>query len=215
MADEPAPAPDNRGTDTGAEAGGAAAPEPDPLPQALRGDAGPSPAEDLGRFAATRRREALRADRPSADERRRPAPLGWLVFLLVVAAILAGLWFGRHELVARLPQAAALYDQVGIPVNAVAPDLELRDVTRRRTLADGENLLVVEGRIVNTANASREVPAMRVVLFDGEGGELAAWTFAPEARRLPPQGESYFSTSRPDPPSEARELSLTFAQPGT
>lgn len=193
------------------------APEPDPLPRALRGESehDAPPADEHEPFGADRRRRALHADRAAEDARRRPSPVGWLVFLMVVAAIVAGLWFGRNELVARVPQAAGLYEMVGIPVNAVAPDLELRDVTRRRTVADGENLLVIEGRIVNTANATREVPQMRVVLFDAAGVELSSWTFGPEAKTLPPRGETFFSTSRADPPQAARELSLTFTKGGS
>ncbi|WP_277738574.1 DUF3426 domain-containing protein [Ferruginivarius sediminum] len=188
-------------------------PEEDPIPQGLRAapeEGEPTPEEDLERFGAARRRRALHAEREPEPVRRRAGPLGWLVLLMVVAAIVAGLWFGRNELVARVPQAAALYDLVGLPVSAVAPDLELRDVSRRRSVADGKSLLTIEGRIINTADASREVPGMRVVLFDAGGNELSRWTFKPEAKTLPPGGETHFSTSRADPPDEARELSLTF-----
>jgi len=167
--------------------------------------------EDLAEFRAAHHR-AMRAANP-ADEGRRRLPLGWLLFAVVVVAIVAGGWFGRQQVVAFVPQTAALYELAGVPVNSVAPGLELRDVTRRRQLVDDTNQLVLEGRIVNTGERAQRVPPILATLYDAEGERLTAWRFRARASRLDPGAETTFSARRPDPPKEARELSLSFVAP--
>ncbi|SDG38373.1 MJ0042 family finger-like domain-containing protein [Limimonas halophila] len=164
--------------------------------------------EDLAEFRAAHRR-AMRAANPEPDAGRR-FPLGWLVFAAVVLAIVAGGWFGRQQVVAYVPQTAALYDLAGVPVNSVAPGLKLRDVTRRRQLVNDTNQLVLEGRIVNSGDRAQSVPPIRATLYNQAGERLTAWRFRAEASQLAPGAETTFSSRRPDPPKEARELSLTF-----
>lgn len=172
-------------------------------------------ADELAEFRAARRRAMQESDLFDEPARRRRGPvLGWLLFFLVVAALLAGGWFGRDHIVAAVPQAADVYAMVGVPVSAPASGLELRDVTRSQRLVDGEARLVIEGRVVNSARTEREVPAIKATLYDADGNELATWTFAVEESLLEPGGAASFSTERVDPPENAREVSLTFNGPG-
>lgn len=214
-------------TPTTAEAEAQAAPESaatpeEPLPRALRGEppepeagAGQAGEGDTDHLRSGRRRRSLHPESEAPRPRRRRTALGWLILLLVIAGLAAGLWYGRNHVVAQVPQAARLYEMAGIPVHTVAPDLELRDVTRRRQLDGERHLLIIEGRIVNTASHARPVPDLRVELVDEAGETLSSWSFSSEADRLPAGGETRFKTQRTDPPAEARELSLTFVPPGS
>lgn len=169
-------------------------------------------ADELDAFRAARRR-AIRDEYRSVQEpepRRRRPVIGWMLFVLVVAGLVAGGWFGRDQIVAAVPQAADLYDMVGVPVDVASPALELRDVTRSQHLVDGRTRLLIEGRIVNTAASARDIPTIRATLYDATGNELAAWTFVAEEQRLEPGASAIFSTEREDPPADAREVSLTF-----
>jgi len=167
--------------------------------------------EDLAEFRAAHRR-AMRAASAEPEAGRR-FPWGWTVLAVVVVALVAGGWFGRQQVVAYVPQTAALYDLAGIPVNSVAPGLELRDVTRRRQLVQDTNQLVLEGRIVNTGEQAQTVPPIRATLYNAAGERLTAWRLTAQASRLAPGAETTFSSRRPDPPKEARELSLSFIAP--
>jgi len=166
------------------------------------------------RAADARARGGRRRERPERHEtsRRRPV-VGWSVFILVVAAILAGAWFGRHGIVERFPRAAGLYDLVGISVNTVAPGLELRNVRRKRETANGTSFLVISGEILNTSDSTRAVPGLKITLFDAAGQELVSWRVNAADAALPPGGRTTFRAQRANPPDTARELSLMFARP--
>lgn len=194
-----------------ATAGDSAAPQSD-------GGAGDPEAE-----AGVRAFESsLRANRTSADAAPADVPgdgrrrntgviVGWVLLVLVILGAVAGLHRFRDQVVAQVPQAAQLYRMAGIEVPAVGAGLELRDVTRTRRLVDGESLLVIEGRVVNTGERETPVPPLRVALFDAAGDEVLAWTVRVGESRLPAGGETRFSTRRENPPETAREFALTFA----
>ncbi len=159
-------------------------------------------------------RDGRRRDRRERREPPRRRPLvGWSVFVLVVAAILAGAWFGRHGIVERFPRAAGLYDLLGVSVNTVAPGLELRNVRRKRETANGTSFLVISGEILNTSDSTRAVPGLKITLFDAAGQELVSWRVNAADAALAPGGRTTFRAQRANPPATARELSLMFARP--
>lgn len=202
-----------------AEAAPATAPEPE-TPRPEPEEAAPQPSfesfEDVRQRVSASRRERPAPPREPESRGRRFAPvLGWAVFVLVVIGIVAGAWFGRHGIVERFPRAAALYDMVGVPVSTVAPGLELRDVRRERETVEGTSFLIISGEIRNTGKGTRAVPALQVTLYDAQGTELVSWRVAADDAALPPGGSTTFRTRRADPPTDARELSLTFARPSS
>jgi predicted Zn finger-like uncharacterized protein len=158
---------------------------------------------------ARRRRQSETAKGDGREGRRGSGWLGWSLFVLVLLLLLVGLYVGRQHLVALLPEAAPLYQALGLDVARPGEGLDLRDVTQVRRVVNGEQMLLVEGRIVNTSERSRSLPLIRASIIDANGGVVNDWTFEAEAASLPPGGATTFRTSAKDPPRDGH-LSLDF-----
>jgi len=186
------------------------APAPDPAPDGPAAGGGETNAldEELTEFRAAHRR-AMRSANPEPEAKRR-SPVGWTLFFLVVVGLAASGWFGRERIVDRFPSAAAVYELAGVPVNTVAPGLELRDVSRSRQLTDGASELVIQGRIVNTAGGTRKLPRMRAVLMNEKGQPVGSWRFTARADRIAAGAATTFATTNDDPPKTARNLRIEF-----
>ncbi|MCG8354860.1 MAG: zinc-ribbon domain-containing protein [Kiloniellales bacterium] len=180
-------------------------------PPAQEGES--APIKPLQEFDLARRRSS-KTSKPEPKRRLPPLAAGWAALALLVGALAAGAWFGREQIVAQVPEAAKLYALVGLDATAepkIGEGLDLRDVTSVKRLVDGQLTLLIEGAVVNVSDSSRPVPALRAILTDGEGVEVANWTFAPEGADLPPGGSTTFQTSTQDPPSEG-DLNLMFVE---
>lgn len=176
--------------------------------QPLTPDQDEMEAHRQARRDALRRRAMEEMDEPPRRGRR--GWLGWGLFVLVLVALAAAGWFGRFEIVSRIPAAAQVYSLAGVSIDPVAPGLELRNASRRRQLTDSGSILVLEGDVVNVSHSTKPVPLLQIVLFDAGGNELTAWTFAAEVSSLEAGETTVFQTQIEDPPEAARELSLTF-----
>ncbi|MFQ5775677.1 MAG: DUF3426 domain-containing protein [Kiloniellaceae bacterium] len=195
------------------------------------GSEAPAAAGDLDTAALTaapppesRPAETMRADRaPRRGHARLPTPprgkagsaaaVGWILFLLVVLGLAAGVYFGRQQIVAAVPAAAELYRLVGMPVApAVGAGLELREVKSVRRLVKGERVVVVEGLVANVSDRTRNVPRLRASLTDANGAQVEEWTFATADATLPPGGVTGFETSTKNAPREG-SLSIEFVAP--
>lgn len=204
--------------DAAAEAAAGTAADARQAPAGAAEDAG-APAEDTSApdFAQTLRASRYRPYVPEEE----PAPrrgrgaliLGWLLLAAAVIGVTGAGWAFREQVVAQVPQAAALYRLAGVEVSALGAGLELRDVTRARRLVDGKSELVIQGRVVNTTGQAKRTPRIEVTLYDAAGDMLTRWDFAAEDAELPPGGATRFETRRNDPPDTAREFALSFARP--
>ncbi len=185
-----------------------AAPEAPP-PEGVAPAAVPSPVaaepQDI-----LERRARRRGPRPPRQKETRGGRssllLGWLLFLVVVLGLAAGLYFGRDQVLALVPAAAPLYRMAGLAPPPAAVPLELRDVRTARRVVDGEQVVAVEGLVSNMSGEPQAVPLLRASLIDAKGGELDSWTFAASATTLPPGGTTNFETTAKNPPREGRIL---------
>ena len=117
----------------------------------------------------------------------------------------------RQDIASIWPQSAGVYSGLGLPVNASG--IDFRDVAYRREAEDGQSVLVVTGRIVNTAQREMPVPqTVRVGLNDADNRELYHWTFKPDATVLKPGGELPFRARLSSPPAAAGFAVVTFAK---
>ena len=145
------------------------------------------------------------------SERRSPSQaIGWIALLLLLAVLVGVLWVGKSRIIAWAPGTVRFYEMAGLHAG-VGQGLELRDVVSERRVVEGERRLVVEGTIVNISENLLQVPQIKASLTDGEGAELAQWTFAADSETLPPGGFTTFQTSTADPPDEGN-LSLAFIE---
>jgi predicted Zn finger-like uncharacterized protein len=148
--------------------------------------------------------------RAAAAARRRSSPpiVAWLVAALVVL-VLASAVIGRNEIVARFPESSTIYRVLGLPL-AVRPGLEFEQVTSERVVEGGVAVLVFEGEIVNQSKEPRHVPPIRVILLDDGGRQLQREIFSSKDASLDAGGKTTFSGRLVNPPSQARNYSITF-----
>lgn len=121
------------------------------------------------------------------------------VLLLVAAGTVA--WFG--------PRLVAGWTRSG---KAESP-LMLQVVRKpeRRTLASGNELFAVSGRIVNPTAVRQTVPDIRAELRDGAGRVVYGWTINAPVRALPAKGSADFDSAEVDVPRGSKALNLSFA----
>ena len=128
------------------------------------------------------------------------------VLALVVANATLLTW--RTDIVCLLPQTAALYAAIGLPVNLRG--LEFEDVRMSRADQDGVNVLVVEGAIVNVTRRALEVPRLRLAVRNEGKSEVYSWTARPARSILGPGEALTFRSRLASPPNDARELEVCF-----
>jgi hypothetical protein len=157
--------------------------------------------EDIETFAARRlRRGAIR--------RRRWSVPGLPTAILVLVAINAALVGWRHDVVRMLPQTAALYAKLGIPVNLRG--LTFENIKMSKETLDGVPVLVVEGSIVNVAGKAVEVPRVRLAVRNESKNEIYTWTTLPSRGVLGPNEVLPFRSRLASPPVEARDVLVRF-----
>jgi predicted Zn finger-like uncharacterized protein len=134
--------------------------------------------------------------------------VGWLIGVLVIL-IVASAVIGRNEIVAGFPASATLYQKLGLPVT-LQLGLQFEGVVSRRLEEGGVAVLVVEGAVVNVTDQQRPVPPIRITLLDGGGRRLQQELFQAEDTQLDGGGKTTFSGRLVNPPSQARNFSITF-----
>jgi predicted Zn finger-like uncharacterized protein len=195
-----------------AEARAAAAPstptKPPPVPAtpkaAAKGKTDPETIRKRQRDF-TRRERSVAAEMPLA-RLRRVARIGLLV---TSVGVLAGLYFGRAQVVEHLPDLAGAYANIGLPVNVVG--LEFSGVKTLHTLRDGKEVLAVSAQIVGLAPRPVAVPPVLVTLLDAAGHGLYEWSITPTVDDLMAGERSTFDTQLTLPPGEAHSVRLSFA----
>lgn len=129
---------------------------------------------------------------------------------LALVALLPLACLARNAVVRAVPQSAALYAGIGLPVNLRG--LEIRDVVAFRNPAETGRPaeLVLEGDLVGLGREASPVPPLTVEVLDAEGRPLRGFTVAAPRSSLA-QGESArFRASLADPPAQGRGLRVRF-----
>jgi hypothetical protein len=137
------------------------------------------------------------------------AAIGWMLFALTTSLLGVGI-FAQAEIMARFPETRAIYQALQFPVPQPGEGLELVAPATARGLADGAPALLVTGQVRNASDLPRNVPAMRAVLRDAGGAEVAGWEFTAELARLEPGAQTAFATQLPNPPAGASQLQIVF-----
>jgi predicted Zn finger-like uncharacterized protein len=180
-----------------------------PLPPRAKAPDDDVPARRVGREATApepaRRRLRVPFSRPRAQAFKVSPP----IFILVVgAAILGTLLFGREHVVRTVPDSAGLYESIGLPVNLRG--VEFREVKGANEIVDGVVVLVVEGRLVNITGQAVELPRLRLAVRDAGGKEIYTWTATPPTQRLEPGGSVPFRSRLASPPPDGTSVEVRF-----
>ena len=149
------------------------------------------------------REEIWAVEQETATDSRRNWWRAILIGLLLVALLAAAFW-------ALAPDS--LRRNVGFGTAAATP-LQITAQGDRQTLASGNELLAVSGRIINPSSESQPVPPIQASVRDGSGRVLHSWTISPPARRLAPGASASFNSAEMDVPAGGDQLTVTLGSP--
>ena len=146
----------------------------------------------------------------SARARRREPVFGWVVLVLVLAAMLYGTFVERARITAAWPPAGRLFMLLGITAQAPGAGLEIREVTTTRSNEEGVEVLLIVGEVANVSRESRNVPMLTAVLKDARQRNVQQWDFKAGEGKLLPGEVTKFSTSVKNPAGEATDAEVEF-----
>ena len=126
------------------------------------------------------------------------------VVVLLIAAIVAGVWFFAP---------AAWRERLGIAGAGDTPLQLMMTHSDRTQLASGNEFLNISGRIINPTDEQQQVPPIHAQLHDASGKVVYKWTIPPPARTLPPGGSASFNSAELNIPPAAQELTVTLGEP--
>lgn len=195
---------------------GAAETGPDPVSDAAWDEAAAAvrAASQDDRAAEPAIPEATKRRPPPRPARKKRTVAGLSPALALGLAALAAVPLGclaRTSVVRALPQTAAFYARIGLPVNLRG--IEIRDVVAFRIPAeDGRPPeLVVEGDLLGVGPGDRSVGALAVQIRDASGLALKTFAVSPPRAMLGAGETARFRARLADPPSLGRGVELSFA----
>lgn len=142
------------------------------------------------------------------DEPRRGNPARkWTIVAAVIGLLLlagvAALQFVGFD---------KLRTQLGLNAEGASAALLIEVPTKpeRRSLASGNELFALTGRVVNPTRERQNVPDIQAELQDAQGRVVYNWIITPPQRTLAPGASAQFDAAVYDVPQGARELKLSF-----
>jgi predicted Zn finger-like uncharacterized protein len=135
-----------------------------------------------------------------------------VALLLIVAAAIAGGYLARDTIITAWPDAGALYEMLGLESGTLGKGLDIRNVKTDREVFEGREALVVSGSIINVTDLPRQVPMIKVSLFDAQGEEVQSVVVPPESEDLEPGDNVGFKARLVDPAPVARRVEVTFTK---
>jgi len=189
---------EERGEEEGEEAGG----NPfDSIAQMMM-EQPPAPIPDMFANATGERRP-----------RRRGAMALTLVAILLVVVVAGGAaYFLQDRLINKYPAAAEIFDKAHLRNEVVGAGLEFRGVGAERNQQDGHEVLVVRGVIANTTENPRNIPPVRLALYDGQTLVQEKTIDAPQPK-IDPKGTASFKVALDLPDPHASRFEVTFGTP--
>ena len=131
----------------------------------------------------------------------RKALLGLLAALLLIALAVAAFWFLAP---------ASTKEKLGLAQATDTPLLIQVDQRNRRTLASGNQLLEVSGKVINPTDQARNVPPLQAQLRSLDQQVVYRWTIPPPASTLQPGGSASFNSAELNIPPTAACLDVSF-----
>jgi len=157
--------------------------------------------DDNANFAARRARLKDKRKKTSRNSR-------WIAIALVLFAVNIALIGGRSEIVRYMPQTASLFAAIGLPVNL--RNLEFENIVISKETQDGVNILIIEGKVVNTSRKAVDVPRLRFAARAPNGQEVYTWTMQPPRSILGPGDSMPFTSRLAAPPANAADILVRF-----
>jgi len=126
------------------------------------------------------------------------------IIALLIAAIVAGVWFLAPL---ELRQRLGIADASDTPLQLMMTHSD------RTQLASGNEFLNISGRIINPTDQQQKVPPIYAQLHDASGKVVYKWTIPPPMKTIPPGGSASFNSAELNIPPAAQELTVTLGEP--
>jgi hypothetical protein len=126
----------------------------------------------------------------------------------LMALSILSLMTWRTDVVRWLPQTAALYSAIGLPVNLRG--LVFADIKTETGTRDGMEILVVHGTVVSTSAGPVEVPRLRFAIRTHAGEEIYTWTTLPPTNVLAAGEAAPFRSQLDAPPPGGDQVLVRF-----
>ncbi|CAA6604636.1 conserved hypothetical protein [Rhodospirillaceae bacterium LM-1] len=138
-----------------------------------------------------------------------------LAFILFLGGLAAGAYFLRSQIVELWPDAAVFYEELGIEAEALGSGLKFRNVTSERVMENNVEILVVRGVIANVSDKTRDLPLVKLSLYDSANLVVQEKIMPPPERTLAANEIAGFKVNVESPAAAARRFEVTFApRPG-
>ena len=145
------------------------------------------------------------AARGSVERKRRSPLVAILLTIVLVAALAALFWFVAP------PSWKA---RVGLTDAGQTPLQLMMTHSDRQSLASGNELLAVSGRVINPTTQSQRVPPIQAELRSKSGEVVYRWTIAPPTATLAPGASARFNSAEMNVPAGGEELTVSLGAPG-
>jgi predicted Zn finger-like uncharacterized protein len=143
------------------------------------------------------------AHEPPFRPRRNPARM-WTILAVLAALLMLGATAAVYSF--GLPELGV---DIALPGRGATP-LKLEFQAENRTLASGNALLTVTGRITNPTQSVQRVPQLRAEVRDASGKTIHSWSILPPVTELQPGQSATFNSAETDVPANGAKLHLGF-----
>ena len=147
-----------------------------------------------------------------AQRRKGAAGLWLLLVILLLACAASSLYLFQDRVIDRWPALARYYEEIGARNEVVGAGLTFRNYNSERLVQDNNEVLIVRGVIANVTDQPREIPLLRLALYNNQ-------TLLQEKRISPPQttldahGTVGFRITLEQPDANATRFEVTFTTP--
>lgn len=148
--------------------------------------------------------------------------VGWVSLVVFVTAVISAFLIFQETIVSSWPATNKLYTAIGLnnetnPDNLIEPQQipinELLVVGGLEPRIEQENNvshLYIKGYIENISTDTQTIPSLIATLKDATGQSLRSWNFSALTDLINPGERVTFETSLPNPPSQARDISVSI-----
>jgi len=152
------------------------------------------------------------ASPPPKPKPRRKGGAG--LWVLVIMILLAAAGFGLYQLqefvVDLIPGSAQVYEELGLRSEVVGAGLIFRNYSSERMVQENSEVLVVRGVIANSTDAIKEIPLLRLALYNDKT-LLQKKIISPPQQALDARGSVGFRITLEQPDPSANRFEVTFA----
>jgi hypothetical protein len=143
--------------------------------------------------------------------RRKGAFILWVLLLfLVLAASALGLYFFQDRLIDHWPSLSKYYEQIPhARRDEIGAGLSFRNYNSERLVQDNNEVLIVRGVIANGTEQKREIPLLRLALYNG-ATLLQEKVISPPQETIDGKATVGFKVTLDQPSADATRFEVTF-----